>query len=160
MLLLLVQELQKKQANKRKNPDSDYYNKKLRAKHHSQKPTSKMHANEKRELAEAPPQQEAGKLSPQTVCATVNTLQLSSSRLPIKERNMETSVLEDTPTDEDSLALSVQGQDLPTFETPLAIMSPPVQDSRHQRGNFCLSKYVSHSYYLLSAHILYEEILL
>ncbi|XP_037449661.1 probable inactive histone-lysine N-methyltransferase SUVR2 [Triticum dicoccoides] len=126
-------ELQKKQANKRKNPDSDHYNKKLRAKHHSQKPTSKMHANEKRELAEAPPQQEAGKLSPQTVCATVNTLQLSSSRLPIKERNMETSVLEDTPTDEDSLALSVQGQDLPTFETPLAIMSPPVQDSRHQR---------------------------
>uniref|UniRef100_A0A453D1P5 WIYLD domain-containing protein n=1 Tax=Aegilops tauschii subsp. strangulata TaxID=200361 RepID=A0A453D1P5_AEGTS len=124
-------EEQQRQANKRKNLDSDHCKKKLKIKHHSRKPTSKVRVNEKRELAEAPLQQEAG---PQTVCATGNTLQLSSSRLPIEETDMEINVLKDTLTDEDSSALSLQGQELPTFETPLAVMCPPVQDSSHQRG--------------------------
>jgi hypothetical protein len=94
----------------------------------------------KRGLAEAPLQQEAGKRCRQTVSAAGNTSQPSSSRLPIKERRIEINVLEDTLTDEDSSALSLQGQDFPTFEAPLAVMCPSVQDSRHRRGNFCLGK--------------------
>ncbi|KAM3370468.1 hypothetical protein ACQJBY_018037 [Aegilops geniculata] len=127
-------EEQQMQANKMKNLDSDHCKKKLKIKHHSRKPTSKVRFNEKTELAEAPLPQEAGKLCPQTVCATGNTLQLSSSRVPVEEINMENEVLKDTLTDEDSSALSLQGQELPTFETPLAVMCPLVQDSRHRRA--------------------------
>ena len=90
----------------------------------------------KRELAEASLQKEAGKRCRQTVCVSGNTSQPSSSRLIIKERGIEINVLEDTLTDEDSTAISLQGQDLPTFEAPLAVMPPVVQDSSHQRGNF------------------------
>ncbi|KAM0891934.1 hypothetical protein ACQ4PT_026097 [Festuca glaucescens] len=87
----------------------------------------------KRKLAEAPLQQEASKRCRQTVCATENTSQPSSSRLPIKERRIDTNVLEDTLTDEDSSALPLQGH-LPTFQAPLAVMHPPVQDSNQQRA--------------------------
>jgi hypothetical protein len=88
----------------------------------------------KRKLAEAPLQQEAGKQCRQTVCAAENTSRPSSSRLPIKERRIDTNVPEDTLSDEDSSVLSLQGR-LPTFQAPLAVMHPQVQDSSQQRGN-------------------------
>ncbi|KAM0848342.1 hypothetical protein ACQ4PT_054450 [Festuca glaucescens] len=87
----------------------------------------------KRKLAEAPLQQESGKQCRQKVCASENTSQPSSSRLPIKERRIDTNVLEDTLTDEDSSALSLQGH-LLTFQAPLAVMQPPVQDFSQQRA--------------------------
>ncbi|CAM0945203.1 unnamed protein product [Alopecurus aequalis] len=88
----------------------------------------------KREVAEAPLQQEEDKRCRQTVCVTGNTSHPSSSRLPLKERSIEINALGDTPTDKDSTALSLQGQDLPTFEAPLAVMRPLLQDSSHQRA--------------------------
>jgi hypothetical protein len=63
--------------------------------------------------------------------------------IPGKERNIEINVLEDTLTDEDVSALSLQSQDLRTFEAPLAVMRPLVTDSSHQRGNFCVGKYLT-----------------
>lgn len=107
----------KRQANERINLDSDHYNKKPRI-----KPTSKMNVHDRRELAEAPLQQEVGKLCHQIVCQGKGTG--SKSRLPIKERNMEIEVPEDTPTDEDS----------PTVVIPLAVMPPQAQDSSHHGG--------------------------
>lgn len=87
-----------------------------------------MNVHDRRELAEAPLQQEVGKLCHQIVCQGKGTG--SKSRLPIKERNMEIEVPEDTPTDEDS----------PTVVIPLAVMPPQAQDSSHHGGNFCSSK--------------------
>lgn len=107
----------KRQANERINLDSDHYNKKPRI-----KPTSKMNVHDRRELAEAPLQQEVGKLCHQIVCQGKGTG--SKSRLPIKERNMEIEVPEDTPTDEDS----------PTVVIPLAVMPPQAQDSSITEG--------------------------
>ncbi|KQK00378.1 hypothetical protein BRADI_3g48980v3 [Brachypodium distachyon] len=96
----------KRQANERINLDSDHYNKKPRI-----KPTSKMNVHDRRELAEAPLQQEVGKLCHQIVCQGKGTG--SKSRLPIKERNMEIEVPEDTPTDEDRYNDALRNSGLP-----------------------------------------------
>lgn len=134
----IPKEGQKRQANKTKNLNSDHCNKKLKIKQQCQKPTSKIHANDKRESAEAPLQQEAGTLSPQAVLegeVTGNQLQLPSAQLLIKEPNMQINAVEDTTIGENSSALLLRGQGLQTFETPLAVICPQVLDSSPHSGH-------------------------
>jgi hypothetical protein len=52
------------------------------------------------------------------------------------------------------LQVKHQSQDLPTFEAPLAVMPPLLQDSSHQRGIFCLRKYLTLFIDLVISYIL------
>ncbi|KAF0931560.1 hypothetical protein E2562_005530 [Oryza meyeriana var. granulata] len=119
---------QKRQANET-NLNADQCNKKLKTKQCCQNPSSKMHGNDKRELVEAPPQQGRGTLSAQTVHGKKVTraqLQLPSSQLVIKEPHTCPSIAKDTTIVENNSAVLHHGQDLQTFETPLAATCPQV----------------------------------
>ncbi|XP_052144632.1 probable inactive histone-lysine N-methyltransferase SUVR2 [Oryza glaberrima] len=133
---------QKRQANET-NLDADQSNKKLKTKKRSQNPTSKMHGNDNREFVEAPPQQGRGTQSARTVNGKKVTrahLELPSSQLLIKEPHTCPSIAKNTTIVENNSAVLCHGQDLQTFEVPVATTCPQVvapstrKDARRTSG--------------------------
>lgn len=133
----MYQEGQKRQANET-NLDADQSNKKLKTKKRSQNPTSKMHGNDNREFVEAPPQQGRGTLSARTVNGKKVTrahLELPSSQLLIKEPHTCPSIAKNTTIVENNSAVLCHGQDLQTFEVPVATTCPQVVAPSTRKGN-------------------------
>lgn len=136
-VLVMYQEGQKRQANET-NLDADQSNKKLKTKKRSQNPTSKMHGNDNREFVEAPPQQGRGTLSARTVNGKKVTrahLELPSSQLLIKEPHTCPSIAKNTTIVENNSAILCHGQDLQTFEVPVATTCPQVVAPSTRKGN-------------------------